>query len=101
MAKEKPVVFNFEDKFRIVVYDARNFQLQEWREHDIKVKGKPIGKEMRWSEDNCFYGTIRGALWCILNKKLLKKSFNDIQSVIDVIEKLNKKIDEMESKQWK
>ena len=91
--KVKPVLLQFNDKVRVVQYDTRNLQIQEFRPHKTKVKGVFIDK---WSNDDCFYGSMRSALTGICNKQLRSSEIKSIHGVVEMIDKLNKRIDELE-----
>ena len=87
----KEVLLEFNDKIRVVRLDERNLQIQEFRPHKTKKKGVFVTK---WSNDDCFYGSMRGALWCISNKKVLRSAtIKSIKDVVDKIDYLNKKLD--------
>jgi hypothetical protein len=94
--KDKPVLLQFDDKIRVVKYDDRNLQIQEFRPHKTKVKGVFVEK---WSNDDCFYGTMRCALSCILHKKVLsRKTIKSIKDVVEQIDNVSRRIDRMEMK---
>jgi len=90
---EKKVLFEIDDKFRIVAYDARNLQVQEKR--DFYKKGVLVKHD--WdTKAEAFYGSMRGALYGLVNKNLRRATITSLKEIIGMIDKLNTRIDKLE-----
>jgi hypothetical protein len=94
MGKEKPVLLEFK-KYRIVKFDDRNLQIQEFK--DFKQKDGNVDK--RWdTKAESYYGSMRGALGGLAKKKLMSAEIRSVETLIEMIDSLNNRIDKLELK---
>ena len=94
MKKEKPILLEFKN-FRIVKFDDRNLQIQEFKD----FKQKDGTKVRRWDINaESYYGSLRGALAGLVKKKLMSRELSGVKSIIEMIDTLNKRIDKLEIK---
>jgi hypothetical protein len=84
--KVKPILLQFNDKVRVIRYDNRNLQIQEYRKYVVKKKDV-----WKWTADG-FYSTMRSALTGICKKQLLSKDIKNIDDTVNLIDMLSKKL---------
>lgn len=97
------ILLNFDDKYRIEQADPRNIRIQEFREFQEIVNGKPTGNTYKaWDEKaDCYYSTIKGALRSIFNKKLSSESTTNIKELLNILDRIEKRIESIVEKNFK